>query len=166
MTFSKLVRTAIVAGTGAALVLGTGVTASAHSTAPAASTLATSPSTARFDDFLSILATLPEFQGMTLAEIKAQILAAIQAAQAAEAAEKAAEQAAEAADKAAEKAAEVKDVNEEDGDNNDEDDGDVEDQQDPVKTKPVAATVKATKPSSGSHEHEHEHEGGHSGHDR
>jgi hypothetical protein len=169
MTFSKLVRSAIVAGAGAALVLGTGVGASASTPASVANAQATSPASDRFDAFLSILARLPEFQGMTLDQIKAQIVAAIQAEQAAEAQAEAAEKAAEAQAEAAEKAAEAQ----KEAADNDEDEDDADEDDDAPKAAPAVkpGVVKTVAPREESHEaaaaETHEHNGdSHEGHDR
>jgi hypothetical protein len=82
MTLSKIVRGAVVAGTGAALVLATGVSASAQNTTAADVTTSTTTITAGepgdFAELLALLAQLPEFQGKTVAQIQAEIEAAIQ----------------------------------------------------------------------------------------
>src|SRR5207248_11180280 len=83
MTLSKIVRSALVAGTGAALVLGTGVSAAAHTTS-AADVPSSHPTVAaeesdNFAELMELLAQLPEFQGKTLDQIQAEILAAIKA---------------------------------------------------------------------------------------
>ena len=180
MTFSKIVRSAIVAGAGTALVLATGVAASAQTPGSVANAPATSTSTDRFDALLSILARLPEFQGMTLAQIQAQIEAAIQAERAAEAAEEAAEAAAEAAEQAAEAQAEAAEqaaeaqaeAAEEAAEDTDEDADEDADEDDAARSTPVkpGAATTITPPREESREaaeaETHEHSGGsHEGHD-
>ena len=169
MTFSKIVRSAIVAGAGTALVLATGVAASAQTPGSVANAPATSTSTDRFDGLLSILARLPEFQGMTLAQIQAQIEAAIQAERAAEAAEEAAEVAAEAAEQAAEAPAEAAEEADEDTDEDTDEDADEDDAARTTPVKPGVVTP-ITPPREESREaaeaETDEHSGGsHEGHD-
>src|SRR5438067_13924588 len=83
MTLSKMVRSALVAGTGAALVFGTGVSAAAHTTSaadvPSSHTTMAATESDNFAELMALLAQLPEFQGKTLDQIQAEILAAIKA---------------------------------------------------------------------------------------
>ena len=159
MRLQKLIRTAAVAGSGAALMLATGVTASAQGTATTpASSASTVAELQEFDSLLQLLAQLPQFQNLNLGEIRAEIAAAVQAQQQAEAAEtaagaaadaqqEAAEAAAEAQKEAAEKTAEAADTDTDtDETENDRDHEDAAEHQAAAVKPAVVQTVKAVTP--------------------
>ncbi|HEY8643510.1 MAG TPA: hypothetical protein VIO84_12175 [Candidatus Dormibacteraeota bacterium] len=164
MTWSKIVRGAVVAGTGAALVLATGVSASAQNTTAADVTTSTTTVTAaeseNFGELLALLAQLPEFQGKTLAQIQAEIDAAIQAQIQADA----------AADAAAAQADATETDTDTDTETADTDQAEVDDQTEAPKVKTVSTDKTITPPREESREsttaERHEQDGDRGGHDR
>jgi hypothetical protein len=178
MTLSKIVRGAVVAGTGAALVLATGVSASAQNTTAADVTTSTTTMTAaepeNFAELLALLAQLPEFQGKTLAQIQAEIEAAIQAQIQADAAAQAAEAKADAAAAQADATETETDTDTDtetaDTETADTETAEVDDQMEAPKVKTVSTDKTITPPREESREsttaETHEQDGNRGGHDR